>query len=481
MIDAKSFRQKQAQTDPQCLIDSVFDEFGQVRLGDKRRVERLLDVVEALVDQPDVSFPQAVAGDEAKLKGLYRFFSNNQVTLDRELGPHLQACWRRASLVECCFAVHDSSELVYNTLDDGLTREGLEKASKYTQRLHIHPTLMVAADGSRMPLGLAAMMTWARTPEDRQGRQPGWVEKQRWLEQAIVVEEKAGASVDIIHLMDRDADHYDLLDGLLGRQARFVIRMRYDRNINKPSETCITKALADVEPRGQRIIKLSKRGTNRSPDKQKKHHARQARAANVSVRSTCVRAPRPHSGAQHSDDELEFNVVEVLEPCAPEGEEPVRWYLLTTEPVATEQQCWAVVDAYCTRWTIEEYFKALKTGCAVEERQLKSRDSIEAMLGVMLPLAWRLLLMRYLPRVMPQAPADALFLSTELAVLRAAKPGQLSEAPTIEQACAVLAALGGHLKRSGDPGWQTLWRGYQRLRQRHEGYLLARKEKCGQG
>jgi hypothetical protein len=47
-------------------------------------------------------------------------------------------------------------------------------------------------------------------------------------------------------------------------------------------------------------------------------------------------------------------------------------YYVTTEPIATEQQVAAVVDAYRQRWLIEEFFKALKTGCQYQQLQLES-------------------------------------------------------------------------------------------------------------
>ncbi len=45
----------------------------------------------------------------------------------------------------------------------------------------------------------------------------------------------------------------------------------------------------------------------------------------------------------------------------PTGETPVEWFLLTNLPVDTPDEIAFVVDCYRGRWTIEEYFKALKT------------------------------------------------------------------------------------------------------------------------
>jgi len=61
--------------------------------------------------------------------------------------------------------------------------------------------------------------------------------------------------------------------------------------------------------------------------------------------------------------------------------------LFTSEVVERLEDATAVVDHYRARWIIEEYFKALKTGCGFEKRQLTS------LLGLLRALAlfirWR--------------------------------------------------------------------------------------------
>jgi Transposase DDE domain len=60
----------------------------------------------------------------------------------------------------------------------------------------------------------------------------------------------------------------------------------------------------------------------------------------------------------------------------PQGDEPIAWYLVTNEPIATLEQVAAVVDAYRARWVVEEFFKALKTGCQIEKRQMESYGAL---------------------------------------------------------------------------------------------------------
>ena len=167
-------------------------------------------------------------------------------------------------------------------------------------------------------------------------------------------------------------------------------------------------------------------------------------------------------------------MVYVWETEAPPGEAPIEWVLYTSEPIDTTEQLLQVVDWYRARWVIEEYFKALKTGCAVEERQLGDLHSLSNALALLLPIAWQLLLVRSEARERPDAPASELLPSDEIQVLRAAaaKRRPLPDHPTIEQAMLSIAALGGHLKHNGPPGWQTLARGYQELRLLLEGWRL---------
>lgn len=48
--------------------------------------------------------------------------------------------------------------------------------------------------------------------------------------------------------------------------------------------------------------------------------------------------------------------------------------------------------------------------------------------------------------------------------------------PPLSWACLAIARLGGFLdtKRTGRPGWSTLWEGWSRLQERIEGFRLAR-------
>ena len=163
----------------------------------------------------------------------------------------------------------------------------------------------------------------------------------------------------------------------------------------------------------------------------------------------------------------------VWEPAPPENEAPVEWFLFTTEPVDTEENVLAVVDHYRARWRIEELFKALKTGCAFEKRQLESFEALINALAIFLPLAWRLLHLRSQSAENPDAPATSLLDPDELEVLRRKARRPLPPEPTRRDVLLAIAALGGHLKHNGEPGWQTIGKGLEHLLAMVEGYRLV--------
>jgi len=184
-----------------------------------------------------------------------------------------------------------------------------------------------------------------------------------------------------------------------------------------------------------------------------------------------VELRRPHT-AQSSRTSVKLNLVYVWEAAPPKGEAPVEWLLFTTESIETAAQLHAIVDHYQTRWLIEEYFKALKTGCAFEKRQLESYHSLSNALAILGVVAWRLLLLRAVSRITPDAPAASVLSATQLKILRHRL--KLKEPiKTAQQALFAVARLGGHLKNNGDPGWLSLGRGFEKLLLLQSGWSAA--------
>jgi hypothetical protein len=306
-------------------------------------------------------------------------------------------------------------------------------------------------------------------------------ERRRWADGVDQSATVLGEGVEQIHVCDREGDHYELLAHLLGNERRFVVRLSYDRVLHTVDEAearHISEALASVCGMFKSTVHVGARPPKSMPYANKKHPPREERDATLSFASTRVRIKRPQGLRVALPEFLELNLVRVWEEAPPPGEDPIEWILATTEQVGDETQIRDVANTYRLRWLIEEFFKAMKSGCAVEKRRFLQVHALQNIFAVTMTLAWQMLLMRALSRLDEQLGAGFVLTAIQIHLLVAAgrklPPKQRPPPnPTLRQALIAIAALGGHLTRNGEPGWLTLAQGFQRLRTLEEGYLLA--------
>jgi Transposase DNA-binding/Transposase DDE domain len=455
-------------------------ELSAAALGDPRRTRRLAAIVEKLAQSPERSFPQ-VLGHGAELAAFYRFVGNDDVAAADILAPHtVQTAKRCASAGARIVVAHDTTEFNYGRFPrQGLGRVGRGKAFGWYS--HFSLAIEVSGEDRRVPLGVLACETFSRTgspkPHLKHGRNQDNPdnEARRWRRCVDEVREELGPDVPVVHVMDREADDYALMAHMVERGERFVIRQYRQRAM--ASHDDVRDTLDGVEFVAERQVQLSPRRPSDKPAYRKRYPSRRSRTARLSFRATPVVLPRPTTASQSPLPELTLTLVHVIERDVPAGIEPVQWWLWTNETTQTPEQILAVVDAYRARWLIEEFFKALKTGCGVEQRQLESEGALHNTVALFVPIAWRLLLLRTLGTEHGQDPAQLALTPTQLVVLRKTYQGprnrRLSAQPTVREVMMAVAALGGHLPHNGDPGWQTLAAGLQRVQTLEAGYLLA--------
>lgn len=465
---------------------TLVEEMGSSDLGDRRLHARRDRVIAALEQSPDAAFPAACA-DHADVEGLYRFFRNPRVSWSALLEPHLAATHTRCAAVGDVLVIHDTTDIVFTGASP---RAGLLALSNRRHGFWLHATLAVSADGLRAPLGLLSALPFVRKVRAAGTPKPAtltrWAdptkESRCWADGVAAVRRRLGAAVQPIHVMDRAGDSYELLTTLVTHQDRFVVRLKHDRHVETDEGTGTLSTVAPGTALAERQVRLAPRVANNRPlQARKRHPPRDGRLATLRVAARTVAIQRPEGWPRTLPPSLPLNVVYVSEVNVPTGEEPVEWRLVTQEPIATADDVLRIVDIYRTRWMIEEFFKALKTGCAYEKRQLESLQTLLVALALLAPVAWRLLLLRHLAQSDPDLPATTVLTMRQLAVLHAStRRARLGPRPTVVDALRGLASLGGHLKQNGPPGWLVLARGMQKLRLMEAGWIAAQDKRCDQ-
>jgi hypothetical protein len=442
-------------------VGPISAELSDAELGDERLNRRLGLLADRLADRPGESFPKAL--DDAELEAAYRFFGNERVSPDGILAPHVRQSARRAAGHAHVLIVHDTTQFEF---PGQAKRPGLGRLIRPGQGFFGHFSLALSADGTREPLGLVAMETVFRhgraIPRKQRRARDNRGESARWRRGIDEAEAVLDGQTKAIHVMDREADSYAVFAALVEHQRLFVIRSFQDRVLASEDEARLRATANAARITLRREVPLSPRPHIKGP-KGKRHPARRSRMARLSFAATAVELPRTGGARTAIAPSLRLNVIHVFECRPPRGEPAVEWFLLTNLPVNTADAIAFAVDCYRGRWTIEEFFKALKTGCQYERRQLESAESLLNALAIFAPVAWRLLLLRHLARSDQRAPASAALTPTQLEVLRAIAKRPLPARPSVRDAMLAVATLGGHIKSNGDPGWLVLGRGMHDL------------------
>ena len=116
-----------------------------------------------------------------------------------------------------------------------------------------------------------------------------------------------------------------------------------------------------------------------------------------------------------------------------------------------------ILGYYEKRWLVEEFHKALKTGCRLESRQYETAKRLEAICGMLSVLAVRLLQLKIVARNEPDRPAEEVVPKRWILMLQAMRKRKVTAAWTVCKFYRELAMLGGFLgrKSDGQPGWMT--------------------------
>ena len=440
-------------------------EYARSTHPDGRVRDRIVRIGRAWLDRPGAAIP-AIFPARAERKAAYRLLSNGSVTMDHILEPHQATMVERCQLEGVVLAIQDTTSLNYqgHEATRGLVGIG-GGGSKGVRGLWAHVGLAVNAAGR--PLGLFSLDA---TYCDGDGAESASVRWQRGLDRAQELA-RACPATRVVTVCDREADMWALFVKATSQGAALLVRARRSTRRSVVVETGGKQDLWDhvaALPRvAGKTVEIAACGGKR---------ARPTRKAELDLRAGRVKLAAPLRRARSAGrrEPLDVLAVTATEPNPPAGKEPLHWVLLTTEGSADAETAKTVVAWYERRWTIEEYFRVLKTGTRIEERRLDHADDLRKCLAFDAITACHVFDLQRMARDKPDTPADRVVADDEIVILyvrliaygihRARSPPE--KPPDIRTFVIDIAKLAGFHPRKSQPlpGTALLWKGYVYLR-----------------
>lgn len=440
------------------------ENFATCQLKNSARNRRLMKIAQQLLRRSDSSLPEQTEF-WAEAKAAYRFFDTDDISYQAIIAPHCDLTHRSCQPQDVKLIICDTTELDYTSLRQttGLGPIGNGR----TRGFFLHSALMVDAGSGHHTDGLVAQEVFYRQVRSGPRKKSHNSSRSRADRESAVwgrVIDAVGrppAEVTYKIVCDRGADDIEVLHRAKHQGCGFVIRAsRLKRHVLTAEERKLPlqEVLQEWSAVGPtRAISVPARG--QSP----------ARVAHVTLRYGTVSLPvgrqTPWLKEHGPFLPLPVGVVELREESPPAGQKPIRWVLYSDTPVTSEAAANVVVEDYEQRWRIEEFHKALKTGCRVECRQFQTTQRLERMVAVSSVVAVRLLQLKTAAHETPQQLASELVPQRWIEVLLTLRKRPVTPDLTIREFVRYLACLGGFLGRKGDgkPGWLTIWRGYTKL------------------
>jgi Transposase DNA-binding/Transposase Tn5 dimerisation domain len=441
-------------------------EFHGVELGDARLDRRLLALAEAFGAQPTAPINQA-SDDWYATKAAYAFFANPKAMPAELLAPHQERTLERMQAHKLVLLAQDTTFLNYTHHP---ATAGLGPIGGGQRGLVMHSTLAFTPHG--LPLGVLAQHIWARpqaaAAKSKRPRRPiAQKESRKWLDALYETVTLVPEEIRLVTIADREADIFEFLDHADELAAEYVIRAAQDRSVGGELGRLWAHMAAQPIAGNVRVRVAAREG-------------QAERTADLRVRVGQVSLQPPLRPADDPGVWLEPLTVWAIwlhEDSPPAPVPPIEWLLLTNRAVQTWQDATERIAWYCVRPGIEQFHKILKSGCTVEDCRLEDAERLKPYLTLMSVVAWRLFWLTHINRQNPEDPCTAILADHEWKALYTTihRTTSLPErVPSVRQAVRWIAQLGGFLGRKGDgePGITTIWRGWSRLADIADIYLI---------
>lgn len=463
------------------MSEWIESEFKSTDLGDARLDARLRTILTRMWQSPLASISSACRGF-AEVMAASRFFDNEAVTQNAILEPH------RAAIVERIRA-HGRVLLVQDTTECDFTAKktlaGCGPLSNLARRGFFAHNEVVVSD-KRVPLGVWDTTIYAREDQEhgktneRKQEPIQQKESYRWLEGYRHACDLAALvpQCQIISCADREADIYEIFVESQRRHergepaAQWLIRSQHDRCLEafeQEDRPRISQRIAQSPLLGTVTFGMPAREQNPKIKGVRTKTLRSGREVTMELRTMQVTLLAPFRSKVQGGKlpPVQITVIQALEIAPPAGEAAILWTLLTSLDVTTLEQARDVLKLYGGRWEIEVFHKVLKSGCRIEEIQLRKGERMKRAILLFMIVAWRVMYVMKLGRECPDLPCDVVFEEDEWQSVCVVLEGReaLAYKPSLREMVRKVATLGGFLGRKcdGEPGAQSMWVGLMRV------------------
>ena len=206
------------------------------------------------------------------------------------------------------------------------------------------------------------------------------------------------------------------------------------------------------------------------------------RTAKLRVSYAAVEILPPHvKKGEYEKKPIRAWGVRVWEESPPVNGTKLEWFLVCLDPVTDASEAWEKCVWYSCRWMVEEFHKAKKTGCRIEDLPFRTEAALQPMIALLSVISVMLLNLRQAAR-RPDAKerkASAVVAPIYEEVLRGHRYKTPRGEMSVWEFYLAVARLGGHMNRKADgfPGWLTLWRGWQKLESMVVGVEIERRRR----
>ncbi len=429
-----------------------------IDLGDNRLNVRAARLLRQFYNKPGSPISVACEND-AGLQAAYRFIHHENITMDKVLAPHIESAKERVSQEDVVLCVQDTTSLNYTHLKASEGFGPIGETQTETQGLILHDTIMFNEEG--VPLGFLDVQCWSRDEERRDKSDIKSVpinekESYKWLKsyEKACEAQRLYPDTRFLSVGDRESDVFELFHYAREKEenAGLLVRAEKSRQRRTVGGDKVWEKMRK-EPVSN-IVDIKVPARQGQPARKVRTEHRYSKVV--------IKPPR------HLSDLPPITVWAVYiceEDCRPG--EGLEWMLLTTEPTETPEEALHRSEQYGGRWGIEVFHRTLKSGCGMEDRQFQTAERIKTCLSLDMIVAWRVYYLTQLGREIPDVAATVFFTEDEwraLVTFIEKKPvSEDAEVPSLGEAMEMVASLGGHRKRNGKPGTETMWRGIQRL------------------